>query len=208
MKKTVVALNAGAWAGGTADKNGVKAEKAAADAIVVLAERAGRLLQEMTEPDPQKTAVRSCTGGSSPASSITRSRPRWSRPASPSSTDIGLPVALLDPHASVDSIVQRHPELAAEFDGLMIPEPGPDGTRDRAAEVRRAALVSKVLLNVFGTGSGPVTAGQLAAGSPTPAGWSGARLPARRAARRPAGAAVRSGGPERRPRRTRPTSAS
>ena len=31
-------------------------------------------------------------------------------------TDIGLPAALLDPQVSVDSIVQRHPELEAEFD--------------------------------------------------------------------------------------------
>jgi VWA domain containing CoxE-like protein len=76
--------------------------------------------------------------------------------------DIGLPAALLDPQSSVDSIVQRHPGLAAEFDGLMAPAPDPDGARDRAAEVRRAALVSKVLLNVFATGSGAVTAGQLA----------------------------------------------
>jgi hypothetical protein len=75
---------------------------------------------------------------------------------------IGLPAALLDPHASVDSIVQRHPELAAELDGLMAPGPDAEGARDRAAEVRRAALASKVLLNVFGTGSGTVTAGQLA----------------------------------------------
>ena len=84
--------------------------------------------------------------------------------------DIGLPAALLDPQVSVDSIVQRHPELAAEFDGLMAPEPGADGARDRAAEVRRAALVSKVLLNVFATGSGPVTAGQLARWQ-SDAGW-------------------------------------
>jgi hypothetical protein len=92
--------------------------------------------------------------------------------------DIGLPAALLDPHASVDSVVQRHPELAAELDGLMAPGPGagldagPDagGARDRAAEVRRAALASKVLLNVFGTGSGPVTAGQLARWQ-SDAGW-------------------------------------
>lgn len=84
--------------------------------------------------------------------------------------DIGLPAALLDPHASVDSIVQRHPELAAEFDGVMAPEPDAGGTRDRAAEVRRAALASKVLLNVFGTGSGPVTAGQLARWQ-SDAGW-------------------------------------
>lgn len=114
--------------------------------------------------------------------------------------DIGLPSALLDPQASVDSIVQRHPELATEFDGLMAPEPDPEpdpetapepgtdptsasgptsasdpesGTaeaRDRAAEVRRAALVSKVLLNVFASGPGTVTAGQLA-GWQSDAGW-------------------------------------
>ncbi|MFI0037484.1 VWA domain-containing protein [Streptomyces mutabilis] len=76
--------------------------------------------------------------------------------------DIGLPSALLDPGASVDSVVQRHPELAPEFDGLMTPAPEEDGDRDRAAEVRRAALASKVLLNVFASGSGTVTAEQLA----------------------------------------------
>ncbi|MFF9283071.1 vWA domain-containing protein [Streptomyces griseosporeus] len=83
--------------------------------------------------------------------------------------DIGLPPALLDPQTSVDAVVQRHPELAAEFEGLMVPEPQEDG-RDRAAEVRRAALVSKVLLNVFATGSGTVTAGQLARWQ-SDAGW-------------------------------------
>ncbi|AQS66551.1 VWA domain-containing protein [Streptomyces pactum] len=76
--------------------------------------------------------------------------------------DIGLPPALLDPDASVDSVVQRHPELAAEFDGLMTPEPEEDGARDRAAEVRRAALASKVLLNVFASRPGDVTAERLA----------------------------------------------
>ncbi|MFC7981019.1 VWA domain-containing protein [Streptomyces sp. NPDC057336] len=76
--------------------------------------------------------------------------------------DIGLPSALLDPGASVGSVVQRHPELAAEFDGLMTPEPDEDGERDRAAEVRRAALASKVLLNVFASSPGTVTAEQLA----------------------------------------------
>lgn len=75
--------------------------------------------------------------------------------------DIGLPATLLDPRVSVDSIVTRHPELAAEFDGLMAGDPGAGDARDRAAEVRRAALMSKVLLNVFATGSGAVTAGQL-----------------------------------------------
>jgi VWA domain containing CoxE-like protein len=89
--------------------------------------------------------------------------------------DIGLPVALLDPQASIDSIVQRHPELAAELYGLMTPEPDSDGSRDRAAEVRRAALVSKVLLNVFDAGSGAVTAGQLARWQ-SDAGWLEAAL--------------------------------
>ncbi|MFE9132724.1 VWA domain-containing protein [Streptomyces sp. NPDC007355] len=84
--------------------------------------------------------------------------------------DIGLPSALLDPGASVESVVQRHPELAGEFDGLMTPEPEPDGARDRAAEVRRAALASKLLLNVFATGSGTVSAGQLARWQ-SDAGW-------------------------------------
>ncbi|MEV4134452.1 VWA domain-containing protein [Dactylosporangium sp. NPDC049742] len=35
--------------------------------------------------------------------------------------DIGLPPALLDPAVSVDNLVQRHPELAGAFDGLMTP---------------------------------------------------------------------------------------
>ncbi|WP_307166839.1 VWA domain-containing protein [Streptomyces rishiriensis] len=127
--------------------------------------------------------------------------------------DIGLPPALLDPRTSVDSIVQRHPELAPEFDGVMVPaaaattdtdtatpdtttpdtatpdtdmatatgtsdtDPGAEAApvadgdgRDRAAEVRRAALVSKVLLNVFSTGSGAVGAGQLSRWQ-SDAGW-------------------------------------
>ncbi|MFJ9663739.1 VWA domain-containing protein [Streptomyces sp. NPDC101219] len=84
--------------------------------------------------------------------------------------DIGLPSALLDPGASVDSVVQRHPGLADEFDGLLTPEPDEDGARDRDAEVRRAALASKVLLNVFDTGSGTVSAGQLARWQ-SDAGW-------------------------------------
>ncbi|GAA2778173.1 VWA domain-containing protein [Crossiella cryophila] len=82
--------------------------------------------------------------------------------------DIGLPPALLDPQVAIDSIVQRHPDLAAEFDGLMV-QPATD-ERDGAAEVRRAALVSKVLLNVFNTGTGTVSAGQLSRWQ-ADAGW-------------------------------------
>ncbi len=45
-RKAAVAVHAGGWAGGAADKTGVKAEKAASDALSVLRERAGRLLRK------------------------------------------------------------------------------------------------------------------------------------------------------------------
>ncbi|MEU8820261.1 VWA domain-containing protein [Actinoplanes sp. NPDC048796] len=79
--------------------------------------------------------------------------------------DAGLPPALLDPGTSIDNLVQRHPHLAAEIDGLMS---DPDG--DRTGEVRRAALASKLLLNVFDTGTGDVSAGRLARWQ-ADAGW-------------------------------------
>jgi hypothetical protein len=46
VRKKAVAVHSGAWAGGTTDKNGVRAEKAATDAVTVLRERAGRLLRK------------------------------------------------------------------------------------------------------------------------------------------------------------------
>ena len=46
VRKKAVAVHAGAWAGGTTDKAGVKAEKAATDATAVLRERAGKLLRK------------------------------------------------------------------------------------------------------------------------------------------------------------------
>lgn len=46
VRKKPVTVHAGAWAGGTTDKTGVKAEKAAIDAVTVLRERAGRLLRK------------------------------------------------------------------------------------------------------------------------------------------------------------------
>ena len=45
-QEEATAVHAGAWAGGTADKDGVRAEKAAAEAVTVLRERAGRLLRK------------------------------------------------------------------------------------------------------------------------------------------------------------------
>lgn len=125
--------------------------------------------------------------------------------------DLGLPAALLDPGISVDTLIQRFPELRSEFDRLRatvadsaaaLPDPpaagvgsaapdpasggpdrgagdttrrpeadvsvcGPDDhapepTGNRELEVRNAALISKLLLNVFATGSGTVDATQLA----------------------------------------------
>ncbi|MEU5642283.1 VWA domain-containing protein [Streptomyces milbemycinicus] len=84
--------------------------------------------------------------------------------------DLGLPPALLDPAVSVDSLVQRFPDLETEFQDLMAPSDGDqvssgeDGAdpEDSREQVRRAALVSKLLLNVFNTGAGDVTAKQLA----------------------------------------------
>ncbi|KPC78469.1 hypothetical protein [Streptomyces sp. NRRL S-4] len=46
VRKKVTAVHAGAWAGGTTDKAGARAEKAATDAAKVLSERAGRLLRK------------------------------------------------------------------------------------------------------------------------------------------------------------------
>ncbi|MGA8115195.1 MAG: VWA domain-containing protein [Actinocatenispora sp.] len=87
--------------------------------------------------------------------------------------DLGLPTALLDPSVSVDNIVQRHPDLADDLRGLMSEQDGdaPAPTeRSGAAEVRRAALVSKLLLNIFATGNGNVSATQLARWQ-SDAGW-------------------------------------
>ncbi|GAA4095584.1 vWA domain-containing protein [Actinomadura miaoliensis] len=67
----------------------------------------------------------------------------------------GLPGALLDPGVSVDTVLQRFPDLEPEFRDPLAG--GDDGDR-----VRRTALVSKLLLNAFRTGSGDVSAERLA----------------------------------------------
>ncbi|MFE5946463.1 hypothetical protein [Streptomyces sp. NPDC056480] len=45
VRKKTTAVHAGAWAGGTTDKAGARAEKAATDSVAVLRERAGKLLR-------------------------------------------------------------------------------------------------------------------------------------------------------------------
>jgi hypothetical protein len=92
--------------------------------------------------------------------------------------DLGLPPALLDPSVSVDTVVQRFPALAAELQGLLAqvddgaapPTDQLPPRRAGTAEVRRAALASKLLLNVFSTGPASVTATQLACWQ-SDAGW-------------------------------------
>ncbi|MEV0029769.1 VWA domain-containing protein [Nocardia sp. NPDC050793] len=112
--------------------------------------------------------------------------------------DLGLPAALLDPGVSIDNVVQRFPDLGSEFDGLgehvgaaesMTGGQGDESRSDAAeagepqtpvdteadavigaGEVRSAALVSKLLLNVFATGGGTVSATQLACWQ-RDAGW-------------------------------------
>ncbi|WP_433630183.1 vWA domain-containing protein [Nocardia sp. CA-120079] len=103
--------------------------------------------------------------------------------------ELGLPLAVLDPGISIDNVVQRYPEMKAEFESLDFSETADstaetvDSTAETvdsaaedagneadsaaprsvgAADVRTAALVSKLLLNVFATGSGQVSATQLA----------------------------------------------
>ena len=103
--------------------------------------------------------------------------------------ELGLPAGLLDPRVSVDNLVQRHPALGPEFRGVA--QGGADATSEAVAEeaatkgaaadgpepavvptdpVRSAALVSKLLLNLFDTGSGTITATQLA-GWQQDSGW-------------------------------------
>ncbi|RJO79233.1 VWA domain-containing protein [Nocardia panacis] len=84
----------------------------------------------------------------------------------------GLPVALLDPGISIDNVVQRFPELRAEFEALDM-KGDPDGETSEpigAQDVRTAALASKLLLNIFATGRGAVSADQLS-GWQTDAAW-------------------------------------
>ncbi|MEU7768131.1 VWA domain-containing protein [Nocardia sp. NPDC049190] len=74
--------------------------------------------------------------------------------------DLNLPPVLLDPGVSVDTVVQRFPDLAVAFAALA-PRPT-SGTEDPRVRVHNAALMSKLLLNVFATGADNVSATQLA----------------------------------------------
>jgi hypothetical protein len=77
--------------------------------------------------------------------------------------EVGLPDQILDPVIGIDALLQRHPQLASEFEEVVPPPsvdeetgelvPGGPPGLDQAEDpqgLRRALIVSKVLLNVFG----------------------------------------------------------
>ncbi|MEU6021789.1 VWA domain-containing protein [Micromonospora sp. NPDC047134] len=87
------------------------------------------------------------------------------------------PTGEVSPHseASVTGEANADDEATPTGEGAPTGETSPDGEdagphQPGEAEVRRAALVSKLLLNVFATGAGPVSAGQLARWQ-SDAGW-------------------------------------
>ncbi|MBH8565522.1 VWA domain-containing protein [Nostoc sp. CENA67] len=77
-------------------------------------------------------------------------------------SELNLPQLILDPNISIENLLHRYPELEPDFNNPIIPE---DETADATeATLRRALVISKLLLNAFGpnTQSGVVTAQQYA----------------------------------------------
>jgi hypothetical protein len=75
-------------------------------------------------------------------------------------TEEGLPTSLLDGRVAIETLTQRYPELGAEFDNLYpggeeedseqrFQDGGYDDPHDERS-LRRALLLSKLMLNVFG----------------------------------------------------------
>ncbi len=68
--------------------------------------------------------------------------------------ELGLPAVVLDPVPSIDTVLQRYPELRPEFDALegflAAPPPAGAGETVDEASLRRGLVYSKLLLNVFG----------------------------------------------------------
>lgn len=58
--------------------------------------------------------------------------------------ELHMPAALLDISMSVDNLMQRYPELEAEFDLTHLED------RQDETTLRRALIISKLLMNVFG----------------------------------------------------------
>ena len=67
--------------------------------------------------------------------------------------ELGLPELILDPNISIENLLQRYPELEADFTNPIIPNPDLDGEEDflnSELTLRRALVISKLLLNAFG----------------------------------------------------------
>jgi hypothetical protein len=79
--------------------------------------------------------------------------------ASEVASEIDLPTALLDPSIGIDTLLQRYPELEADFTQPLIPTDVEDPNT-----LRRGLVFSKLILNTLGpnTCTSVVSAGQLA----------------------------------------------
>lgn len=103
--------------------------------------------------------------------SLTEQAPNVESMAAELAQSIGLPAAILDPTMGIDTLIQRFPELKADFDAMeaVCKPPAPeeavesaDRSTGESTELRRAFAYSKLLLNVFGpsTRTSSVTAQQ------------------------------------------------
>lgn len=78
--------------------------------------------------------------------------------------ELGLPQLILDPNISIEQLLQRYPELEADFTQATVPISAEEDTLNSEITLRRALVFSKLLLNTFGpnTQSNVVTAQQYA----------------------------------------------
>jgi hypothetical protein len=83
--------------------------------------------------------------------------------------ELGLPQLILDPTISIENLLHRYPELATDFTQPLLPHQANSAGNETAetfdsTTLRRALVISKLLLNVFGpnTQTSVVTAQQYA----------------------------------------------
>jgi hypothetical protein len=78
--------------------------------------------------------------------------------------ELGLPQLILDPNISIEQLLQRYPELEADFTQATVPTSSEADALNSEITLRRALVFSKLLLNTFGpnTQSNVVTAEQYA----------------------------------------------
>lgn len=73
--------------------------------------------------------------------------------------ELDLPEILLDDRLSIDNICQRYPALKQEFEAVMPREDMTDLDESEQAQLRRAAIFGKLMINIFGKlASGMVSA--------------------------------------------------